>query len=177
MHASYVVTQRRERSSLVNLHQNLTKLNVTPVVVLVSDIPASGRACVRTVGSSSTPTGTSRAPRSSSPRRGGRRRFQSPPPLHHPWLLPAALLAAKSPYESSSTARPLPYQPVHDHMHVVQRAGSRRGRRDPRRRCAVRAWRETRSRGREEEEGEKGGYGEVINKDLGTGIPCADGFN
>jgi hypothetical protein len=44
-------------------------------------------------------------------------------------------------------------------------------------RCAVRAWRETRSRGREEEEGEKGGYGEVINKDLGTGIPCADGFN
>lgn len=138
MHASYVVTQRRERSSLVNLHQNLTKLNVTPVVVLVSDIPASGRACVRTVGSSSTPTGTSRAPRSSSPRRGGRRRFQSPPPLHHPWLLPAALLAAKSPYESSSTARPLPYQPVHDHMHVVQRAGSRRGRRDPRRRALCR---------------------------------------
>lgn len=124
MHASYVVTQR---SSLVNLHQNLTKLYVTPVVVLASDIPASGRACVRTVGSSSTPTGTSRAPRSSSPRGGGRRRFQSPPPLHHPWLLPAALLAAKSrPYESSSTARPLPYQPVNDHMHVVQRAGSRR---------------------------------------------------
>jgi hypothetical protein len=23
----------------------------------------------------------------------------------------------------------------------------------------------------------RGGYGEVINKDLGTGIPCADGFN
>ena len=74
---------------------------------------------------------------------------------------------------SSSTA-PLPSHPVHDHMQVVDRAG---GEGDGMHRAAAGAWRERdREERNEEEEGEKGGYGEVI-KDLGTGIPCADGFN
>lgn len=68
---------------------------------------------------------------------------------------------------------PLPSQPVHDHMQVVHRAG---GEGDGMHRCRRSLERnevERKGRGGRRE----GGYGEVINKDLGTGIPCADGFN